>query len=202
VADTLTVVGAILQVVGLAFVFVELAVIRSLEFDVPTPWARLATWVRKLLKRPKTIEAEISVSAKPHLSLHGKVRPGPIAEDATLGEKVAWLESYVTRIDEDIDSVPALVENKAAETLQKARDHSEGVRREVRQLGDRRRAAVRPSIRRQAAGAVCVLVGTILGTMGAVWPDDAVGDHDRSAPITVTATAPAPAPRRLRQRTP
>jgi hypothetical protein len=41
-ATCLTVVGAVFEVVGLAIVFVELTVIRSHEFGMPTPWTRAA----------------------------------------------------------------------------------------------------------------------------------------------------------------
>lgn len=194
-ADVLTVVGAVLQVVGLAFVFAELAIIRSLEFDVPTPWARFVAWIRRLLRRPQVVELGAAVSASAGLSVHAKVRPGPLADDATLEQKVAWIERYMMRLDEDIDSIPTLIENKAVETLQKAKDHSEGVRREINEREKQRRTAVRPSLRRQAAGAVCVLVGTIAATAGSLWPGDANADRTDTpavAPVTVTTAAPPP----------
>jgi hypothetical protein len=195
VADALTVVGAILQVVGLAFVFGELAIIRSLEFGVPTPWARVAAWVRRLLKRPKVVEVGAAMAVGASLSLHAKVRPATLDSKATLAEKVDWIERYMMRMDEDIDSVPTLIDNKAVETLQKAKDHSEGVRQQIEEREEQRRAEVRPSLSRQAVGAACVLLGTIAGTTGALWPDDANVDHAKVPPAaTVTVTTAAPPP--------
>jgi hypothetical protein len=102
--------------------------------------------------------------------MHAKVRPALLDGEATLEEKVDWIERYMMRMDEDIDSMPTLINRKAAETLQNAKDHSDGVRRQIEEREQQRRAAVRPSLSRQAVGAVCVLCGTIAGTTGALWP--------------------------------
>ena len=48
----LTIAGAFFEAVGLAVVFIELAVIRSHEFGVSTPWARLAGHGTRLSTSP------------------------------------------------------------------------------------------------------------------------------------------------------
>ena len=102
-AAALTITGAAFEVIGLGLVFVELAVIRSHEFGVATPWARAISWIRVKLGRPKVVQLRAAISAEFALKARGTVRPGPAAADATESERIQRLERYVERLDEDLD---------------------------------------------------------------------------------------------------
>jgi len=59
----LTVTGAFLELVGLAFVFVELAIIRSHEFGVDPPMTGLLRRLRRLYVGPKIVEGSATISS-------------------------------------------------------------------------------------------------------------------------------------------
>jgi hypothetical protein len=165
-SNALIIMGAALEIIGLAFVFIELAVIRSQEFGVPTPWTRLRAWLRRLLRRPQVISVSAADSATLSGSVRAKARPGPASDNAD--ERIARLERYVDYLDRDVDELHARIDRTAQEIAAAAKQGDEQLRREMDQRDEQRRAALRPSLRRQAAGAVCVFIGLVLGTIGNV----------------------------------
>jgi hypothetical protein len=167
-ATSLIITGALFEVVGLTMVFVELAVIRSHEFAVPTPWARLARWVRRRLGRPQVIELGAALSAESALSAREKVRPGPADADATEADRIARLERYVDHLDCDVDELHRRIDDTAQQLARTAQQREQELRREMDRREDERRQALRPSLQRQAIGAGCVLAGLVLGTIGNV----------------------------------
>ena len=167
-ATGLTITGAVLEGVGLAMVFVELAVLRSHEFGVPTPWARVVRWMRRLVGRPQVIELGAALSAESALSARAKVRPGAVDPDATERARIARLERYVDHLDLDVDELHRRIDTTADEIAQAAQHREQELRREMDRREDERRQALRPSLQRQGVGAGCVFVGLVLGTIGNV----------------------------------
>lgn len=164
----LTVAGAAFEVVGLGLVFIELAVIRSHELGVPTPWAQLGAWARRLLRRPQIIEGGAAVEATAALSGRAKVRPGDLPADATDAARIARLERYIEHLDRDIDTLHKTIDRKADEVIAEAKSADDRLREEMERRDEQRRTALRPSLQRQAFGAACVLTGLVLGTIGQV----------------------------------
>jgi hypothetical protein len=165
----MTIAGGTLQIAGITVVFLELAIIRSHAFGVPTPWARFAGWIRRVLRRRRVIElSSISLSAEVSTGAHLTVRPGLVASDATDAERIARLERYVACIDRDLDGLHHTIDRKAAQVFADAQRHDEKLRHEIEVREKQRRDALRPSLMRQAIGGVCVFVGLVLATLGAV----------------------------------
>jgi hypothetical protein len=169
VAVGLTIAGGVLQAFGLGFVFIELAVIRSHEFSVPTPWARLAGWVRRAMRRSKIVHlSALADSFSIASSVRMRVRPGPVDADATYADRIGRVERYVDCLDKDVDELHRTIEQEAENLSKAAQQRAEELRHEMEQREERRRHALRPSLQRQATGAVCVLVGLVLATVGGV----------------------------------
>jgi hypothetical protein len=169
VCSLLTVTGAVLEAIGLGVVFVELAVIRSHEFGVPTPWARLRSWVRRrLLRRSHVVATSASSFATLTSSARAKVRPADLGPDASEAERIDRLERYVEHLDRDTEALPQAIDRKADEVTAKAEAADDRLRQEIEQRDEERKTALRPSLRRQAIGAACVLVGLVVGTIGQV----------------------------------
>lgn len=166
-AAIFTVTGALLEGVGLAFVFVELAFIRSHEFGVPPRWERIQYWIRRLLRRPVVVKLSggnaVSVSGG---AARVVVRPSEPAAGATDRERIDRLERYVKSLDDDLNSVwkTALEHRDAA--IEEAKRLDEEMRREIERREEQRKAEVRRSLTRQTLGALLVGAGLTLGTIG------------------------------------
>jgi hypothetical protein len=165
----LVIAGAVLEVVGLGLVFAELAVIRSHEFGIPPPWTRLVGVVRRLLKRPRVIEAQAaSMLAGVTMEARATVRPGVLPPDATEQQRIERLERYVERVDEDLDGMWKALRDRADKVIEEAARRDDRLRAEFERREAERKAKLRPSLVRQTVGATCVLVGLILGAAGIV----------------------------------
>lgn len=165
-STALTIAGAVLEIVGLGFVFAELAVIRSHEFGVPTPWARLKSWTRRLLGRPQIIDVSGSMSLGIGMSARGKVRPGDLPPDADHAARIQRLERYVEHLDRDVDGLHQTIDRKADEIIAEAMKADDRLREEMDRRDAERRTALRPSLQRQVFGALCVFAGVVLGLVG------------------------------------
>jgi hypothetical protein len=168
VSSALTIVGGVLEVVGLGFVFVELAVIRSFEFGVPTPWAHLRAWIRNVLRRPQFVQVTGIDSRAAVGTPRLKVRPSPLDADATDAERIEWLERSVEALDKNVDALHTRIDKTAEEVTAAAKDREQELRSEFEHREEQRRQALRPSLRRQAFGGICVFAGIVLGTIGNV----------------------------------
>lgn len=164
----LTVIGASFEIVGLGLVFVELAVIRSHEFDIQTPWTRIVRRIRRLLGRPQLVEAKASLDAVGGMEVRAKIRPGDASPDATARERLERLEGYVERLDEDLDDLWQALGRHAENLVAEAARRDQQLRHEFEQRESDRRKKLRPSLMRQTIGALCVLIGLVLGTLGNV----------------------------------
>jgi hypothetical protein len=189
-STALTIAGGVLQFVGLGFVFAELAVIRSQEFGVPTPWAWLASWVRRLLHRPQVVSVGAASAATSGGWARAKVRPGPLEPDAAPEARIAWLERYVVALDGDLDGVHQTIERKAAQVLEQAQRRDEKIRQEIDRRDAERREALRPSLVRQALGGLCVLAGTVLATIGGLGATTVTGNEPRAGAQVSTQSTP------------
>lgn len=101
----LTIAGASLEIVGLAFVFYELAVIRSHELGTAPPWAPLTARIRRLLKRPQVVQLGVAHETSRAGYVRAHQRPADPPDDATGAERLGRLERYVRPIDADLDDV-------------------------------------------------------------------------------------------------
>lgn len=148
--------------------FAELAIIRSHEFGVPTPWARLAAWIRRMLGRPQHVRIGWASSFEVANSLRAKQRPADAAPEASESERIARLERYVDCLDRDVDQLHEAIDRRAQELTEAVQRRGEALRREVEQREEQRRDALRPSLYRQATGGACVFVGLVFATLGGV----------------------------------
>jgi hypothetical protein len=159
----------VFEIVGLAVVFIELGVIRSHEFGVPTPWRRLVVRVRRLLRRPQVVHgvagSELSL---PWSVARGKIRPADLGPDASEAERIERLERYGEQLDRDVDGLHQAIDRKGDEVAAKAEAADDRLRQEIERREQERKTAVRPSLRRQVIGAACVFVGLVLGTIGQI----------------------------------
>jgi hypothetical protein len=158
---------AALEVVGLGLVFVELAVIRSYEFGIPSPWARIVGRIRRLLKRPQVVELKAALEASSAMAVRAKVRPGGAPPDATEHQRIERLQRYVERLDEDLDGMWEALSRRADEVIAEAARRDEQVREEFERREADRRAKLRPSLIRQATGAAFVLTGPFSARLAA-----------------------------------
>jgi hypothetical protein len=168
VEAALIITGGVLQGVGLALVIVEVLVIRSYEFGVPTPWARLVRWVRRLLKRPQLVNVGAALSGSAAMSGRAVVRPGPVDPTASDSERITRLESYVERINQDLEAVHRLIDRKDSELREAMVEADDRVRAEMQQRDTQRKEQLRPSLVRQSLGATCIVIGLALATTGSV----------------------------------
>jgi hypothetical protein len=157
-----------LEVIGLAFVFYELAVIRSHELGIAPPWAPLTARVRRLLKRPQIVQLDVARETSRAGYVRAYQRPADAPDDATDSERLERLERYVRVIDADLDNVWDSIGDQTDDAVREAERRDEELRAEIARREGEQRERLRPSLRRQAIGATCVLVGLVLGTIGNV----------------------------------
>jgi hypothetical protein len=94
------------------------------------------------------------------------VRPGPLESGAPHVDRIARLERYVERVDEDVSGLWNEIGSRAEEAFANAKREDAELRKEMETRDAERRTALRSSMRRQAWGAVFVLLGLALGTLG------------------------------------
>ena len=183
----LIIAGAVFEVIGLSLVFVELMVIRSNEFGVPTPWERLLEAVRRLLRGPRdhTVSAKAALAMSGSLRARAYKRPGSTKPGATVTQRLRRLERYVAYIDEDIEELHGVIDDRVSELETSAKEREDQLREElsgvIARREEQRRKALRPSLMRQGIGAVCVLIGLVLGTIGNLAQDSATPSPMRRA---------------------
>lgn len=167
-AGALIIVGAVLQSLGLGLVFVELAIIRSDELGIPSPWTRIRRRVRRLLGRSKVAQGSSRISAVATLSARGKARPGVLAQDASAADRIARLERYVEHLDRDVDGLYRAIDRQAEEVTAAAKRREQELRDEIARSEAERRSRLARSLRRQGAGGLFVVCGLIAGTWGSL----------------------------------
>lgn len=165
------VVGAALQGIGLGFVFYEVIAIRVHEFGVPVWPTRTIHWVRATLRRRRDVHAQVDLSARLTLRASASVAklsyapPGPDASDA---ERFAWLELMVKALDDQLDALPETIRREVGAATAKAEQRDQAIEQAIADSDQRRRQALKRSLFRQGIGGAFVLVGLIVGTVGAV----------------------------------
>lgn len=169
-ADALTILGGIIEAIGLVLVLVELAVVRSNELGHPLPWRQVLPWLRRTFWIPDRHNAvgRSTLTAIGSIRTRGRVRPGPLPS-GTPNERIARLESYVEQIDRELNAVHDALERTADEVLAAAKEHADKIQLDAAARDQDRLDALVPSLRRQACGAALVLLGLGLQTVGGVW---------------------------------
>jgi hypothetical protein len=162
----LVITGAALEVVGLALVFIELAIIRSHELGIPPPWSPLTARIRRMLKRPQVVQLEAATETARAGHVRVYQRPAKLADEPTDHERLERLERYVRDIDSDLDGLWESIGQHSQEAVREALRNDEKLREEIARREDEQREKLRPSLRRQATGATLVLAGLVLGTIG------------------------------------
>ncbi|MDO8208949.1 hypothetical protein [Conexibacter sp. CPCC 206217] len=168
----LTITGAAFEFVGLALVFYELAMIRSQEFGVLPPWTRAVGRFRRSLRwllRPKAVEhiGRGGATAGGTMTADGIARPG-LRPSATDKERIALLERYVDYIDRDLSELRRYIKERADAAVEEAARLGQELRDYIDTTEAERRETLKPSIRRQLAGAACVTIGLLLGLAGSL----------------------------------
>ena len=164
-SEWLVVIGSLLQIVGVAVVFVELAVIRSNEFGEPTPWSKLKTRWRRLRRRPQVGAAD-ELGTTDHAT--AVMTPAAPSSDATDAERLAYVERYVEILRNDVNALYGEIGRQAEALIVEVRKREEAVRAEMDRRDQDRRDKLRPAMVRQALGGACLIIGLILATIGSV----------------------------------
>jgi len=168
-AVILTIVGASLEVVGLSFVFIELAFIRSHEFGTAPPMANFARRVRQLFSRAKHAEGSAVISPlKIEVAAEGVAHHGRPTPDATDRERIEWIENYLTVFDSERVRIRRELREAQEATIAEAGRLDQEMKDTAARVEADRKAKLRPSIQRQTIGAVLVLAGLAIGTVGNV----------------------------------
>lgn len=156
----MTIVGACLQGVGLAFVFGEIIAIRIHEWGVPN-------WVAKLRKRRDVhiVAGSATLGKRSGLEPPTPSVTNKVPDDS---ERIAALEEHVTEIDAALAKVPAAIDQQVAEAIARATEGDEAIRKSIQNTDEQRRKWLRRSLWRQLLGAIFVALGLLLGTAGAV----------------------------------
>lgn len=183
----LTIAGGVSQLVGLCLVFAELAAIRAHEWGIVPPWTRLFSWLRSRPKwlrlrlrwlgsklgRNKPVDVHVAAMSAAAVASGGTaatVTVGlmPLASDATDAQRFAWLEHNVRVLLEQVSVLRRVIGEERDVTNTQLEGIAAGLRAEAETREQQRRARLRWSVRRQALGTVCVVVGVVLTTVGAV----------------------------------
>ena len=99
-------------------------------------------------------------------SLRVKKRPSVVGAEATEAERIAWLERYVAEQDDDLDRLWEHIARQRDEAIAKAKESDEQIRQEIEAREHERKMQLRWSVRRQALGASCIVIGLVLSTVG------------------------------------
>ena len=168
VAEALLITGGVLQLIGAALVLISIPIVRKHELGRSTPWERATAWMRRHLGLGKTVYARGAMSAASGFEVRAKVRPSPVDGTMTEQQRIERLEEYVERLDQDLDDAHRRISSKtrATETAAKAREQA--LRDEISQRGEQRREALQSSLRVQAAGGACIVIGLVLALLGIV----------------------------------
>lgn len=182
----LTIAGGLFELVGLGFVFAELVRIRSREFDIAPPWVPLVARIRRIGRRrreapkPATTPANITgmhASARLNATMDLTIAPSLAPREAPLPRRVTAIEDYVqwgatqqqaaNRAIRDAHQATLDAANQRAAQAEAEIDRrADAVEAEVARREAERKAQLRASLRPQAIGASCVLIGLVLGTIG------------------------------------
>src|SRR5205807_639732 len=101
-------------------------------------------------------------------------------------QRIEWLERYVRCLDEDADNLWQTIQQERDVAVQKAKQADDALRREMEAAEQKRKAKLRWSLRRQAVGSACVLIGIVLSAWGALAASDPASQGARQ-------TDPSPA---------
>jgi hypothetical protein len=95
-------------------------------------------------------------------------RPAPLSDDATQAEAIDWLKPYVGAIDNDLSRILNEIRQGTAAAIAAAAEQDEQIRKQLEDEKEQRRIELRWSVRRQAIGTFCVVVGLGLTTWGSL----------------------------------
>jgi hypothetical protein len=188
VALALTIAGGALQLMGLFLVFAELSAIRAHEWGIVPPWTRFWRWLHLRAQRAagrvrsSWLGRKLGLySASAHITPYAssatlsfgsgtltlKKRPAQLPDDASDADRIVWLERYVRDQDEDLARFADRVAQEREIAVQQARQEDAAFRQEIEAQQEERRRQLQWSVRRQAVGTACVVVGLIMTTVGA-----------------------------------
>lgn len=159
-STALTIAGGALELVGLVFVFAELAVLSS--------QSREASIFLDLLNRPRDSLIVASDTLGTSDSTRRLFRAGPAEPGPPQIDRIVRLEHNVERLDRDIESLGKQLADQRDAAIAESKRQAEKVRDEIEVRELERRIALRRSVVRQRLGGACVLLGLILGTLGNV----------------------------------
>ena len=157
-----------MQLIGAALVVIAAAIIRKHELRQPAPWERARAWLGRLLRRPQVVTLGGVMSTASGMEIRAKVRPKPVQPAMTDEQRLQRLEQYVERLDADLDEAHDRISRKADSLTSEAKAREQAIRDEQQQRDEERLAAVRPALRFQSGGGVCIFVGLLLALLGIV----------------------------------
>jgi hypothetical protein len=164
----LTITGAVFELFGLMLVFIELAILQGNELGIPPWWTSIVGRIRRLLGHEVVFSIPAGGARAGGNAVYGRARPDELSGEASQQNRIERLEEYVRRIDADLNSMWTSISRAKQDAIIEARRLVGTLRDELRQDKADERAKLKPSIRRQQVGALLVVIGLALGTVGNV----------------------------------
>jgi len=172
-SDALTAIGAALEVLGLGFTGFALWE-RGQRHDAPPGRLRRAyRWIDNRIRahfgQPRTQyiwpeSATITITVG---HLWPRARPGEIADDASVEDKLAWLTHYIELLDRDIDT---MIKELGAKLPDELRSELEAVRKTLEDQLARQQDGFTKEMTTDLgsawAGLVLAIVGVAVGLAG------------------------------------
>lgn len=155
-SSTLIILGAILQGLGLLWVFALILSVRA------------ANWIAAGVQYAPVVEKALAGSLTFRGELRTKERRTPLGDDATPAERIDWLERSLEYVYKDVDQLRELLDQQSRTAVATARELDDAVRKEIAAAEARRDAEKRTSVIQTAIAAVLIATGLILGTIGSV----------------------------------
>lgn len=153
-SELATIIGGVLEVVGLGLVAVKLWLIQRAELGIPPGVYRLLRFLH--LARPKSVEASASMTATASLTARWKVQR---QRATTVDERLDRLDAEVVMLEGVVEDTRKALEQKIADV----RSHLDGVhgqrQREDADREHRRRTLLRHTQRLEVTGWVCFVAG-------------------------------------------
>lgn len=164
-SQALAVVGLVAQIVGLAFVFREIAAISEVELGRVAWRKRIVSRWRNRHRRDAHVDITATASVRASAAVNVEVTKGP-GEALSESERLSKLEARMDDLDraraDDREAILHAVDDRVGQAVQLATDGDTQISGRLDEIEDRRRELAAGSVSRQRAGAILVLFGLAL----------------------------------------
>jgi hypothetical protein len=167
-----TTIGAILEVAGLSFTGLALWD-KGERHDAPPgrlrrAYRRIDSRIRAVLGRPRahTIDVHTAGAIATAGQVRLRARPGEIADDAPVEDKVSWLMRYVEHLDRDIRSMTEEHDQLAADLRSEHKATTAALEQRLASQDDKFTEETIADLGSAWVGLAFATVGVVLGLVG------------------------------------